>query len=121
MRKTATGLIALIGLAVSACGENSQTGVETEPTATEPSMDEMAMDDASGETATTEGNVVAIDQQAGTITIDHAPVPEVNWPAMTMAFEADEEMMSQVQEGDAVSFEFRITDSGSELVSIHRN
>ena len=65
---------------------------------------------------TGEGTVTAVD--AETITIDHGPIPEVNWPAMTMSFTADEAARRAVTEGDAVTFEFRKTDSGGEITSI---
>lgn len=63
-----------------------------------------------------EGTVTAVD--AETITIDHGPIPQVNWPAMTMSFSADKAARQKVSKGDAVKFEFRKTDSGGEITSI---
>jgi len=63
-----------------------------------------------------EGTVTAVNTE--TITIDHGPIPEVSWPAMTMSFTADEAARQTVAEGDAVTFEFRKTDSGGEITSI---
>ena len=34
------------------------------------------------------GVIKAIDATAGTLTIQHGPIPEVSWPAMTMTFQA---------------------------------
>lgn len=89
--------------------------------------DEMAMDSAdmpvmrsegNAQTGSAEGTVTAIDPEAGTITIEHGPVEAVDWPAMTMAFESNDMMRTQVAEGDDVTFQFRTTDAGGEIVSI---
>lgn len=71
--------------------------------------------------ASAEGTITAIDHEAGTITVDHGPVPAVEWPAMTMAFTADEPLRQQVEVGDEVSFEFQTTASGGEITSINPN
>ena len=39
---------------------------------------------------------------------------------MTMAFEADESERMKVKVGDEVTFDFRMTDSGSEITSIEK-
>jgi len=64
--------------------------------------------------------VTAIDDEAGTITIDHGPVEAVDWPVMTMAFEADESERMKVKVGDEVAFGFRMSDAGSEITSIEK-
>lgn len=51
------------------------------------------------------GLVTAIDKTAGKITLDHGPIPEANWPAMTMGFEAEPEMLDKIAVGDKVKFE----------------
>ena len=60
-----------------------------------PTRDDFAamLDDMFGAADSFEGRVVhgtvtAIDKAAGTITLDHGPIPEAKWPAMTMAFKA---------------------------------
>ena len=62
--------------------------------------------------------VTAIDAEAGTITVDHGPVPAIEWPAMTMAFEADEQLRSEVSVGEGIAFEFRTGSEGSVITSI---
>ncbi|WP_299309627.1 copper-binding protein [uncultured Croceicoccus sp.] len=109
-------------LALAAC----DNGNDSAETADMPMADEkMAMGGEdmpmmqSGESAEIgrgEGTVTAVDAEK--ITIDHGPIPEVNWPAMTMAFEADETAREAVAVGDAVTFAFRKTDSGGEITSI---
>ena len=106
-------------LALAAC--EGEEEVEMPMAAEEmPMAEDMSMMGAgaqTGQVASAEGTVTAIDEEAGTITIDHEPVPEVNWPAMTMPFGADEALRQQVSVGDEVTFEFRMTD-GNEITSI---
>jgi Cu(I)/Ag(I) efflux system protein CusF len=68
--------------------------------------------------ARAEGTVTAIDPEAGTITIKHGPIPAIDWPAMTMSFEADKQLRDQVGVGDAVAFEFTTGPQGSSITSI---
>jgi Cu(I)/Ag(I) efflux system membrane fusion protein len=45
--------------------------------------------------------------EAGSITLDHAPVPELKWPAMSMPFTlADPALARGLEPGQAVSFSF---------------
>jgi Cu(I)/Ag(I) efflux system membrane fusion protein len=45
--------------------------------------------------------------EAGSITLDHAPVPALKWPSMTMAFKlADPALARGLQPGQSVSFSF---------------
>lgn len=114
-------------LALAAC-DAGEEAAEMPMTSDEMPMGEnMPMDagempmtpsaDAS-QVASAEGTVTAIDGAEGTVTIDHGAVPAVNWPAMTMPFEADEALRDQIAVGDAVAFEFRTSDAGNEIVSI---
>lgn len=70
--------------------------------------------------ARAEGTVTAIDGAEGTVTINHGAVPAVNWPAMTMAFEAEKALRDQIAVGNAVTFEFRTSEAGNEIVSIRQ-
>ncbi|WP_244884887.1 copper-binding protein [Croceicoccus mobilis] len=70
------------------------------------------------QSASAQGTVTAIDAEAGTITVDHGPVPAIEWPAMTMAFEADEQLRSEVSVGEGIAFEFRTGSEGSVITSI---
>ena len=110
-------------LALAACsGEEEADVAETPMAAGEmPMAEDMPMMGAGAETgqmAEAEGTITAIDEEAGTITIDHEPVPAVDWPAMTMAFEADDALRQQVAVGDDVAFDFRTIEGGAELTSI---
>lgn len=67
------------------------------------------------------GDMVIVDDDAGTIAIDHGPAPQVEWPAMTMGFTADPAQRASVIEGDKVNFTFRKTEGRGEIVSLSRN
>lgn len=67
-----------------------------------------------------QGTVTAIDAEAGTITLDHGPVPAMEWPAMTMAFDATPEVRDEVAVGDTVTFEFEASDAGNQITSISK-
>lgn len=70
------------------------------------------------QTASAEGTVTAIDAEAGTITIAHGPVPAIDWPAMTMAFDANAQLREQVIVGDEIAFEFQTGAEGNVINSI---
>lgn len=127
MRTPTRLMIAIIPFALAACSEQS----EPDHTADMPMASQdmakngtMPMDgqmgEAMGQMANAQGTVTAIDDEAGTITIDHGPVEAVDWPAMTMAFEADESERMKVKVGDEVTFGFRMSDAGSEITSIEK-
>ena len=116
-------------LALAACDNAQET---SEPAGTMmadnmPDADSMPMSDdmpmmespAAGQAGSGEGSVTEIDEAGGKITIDHGPIAAVGWPAMTMAFSADDESMRKVAVGDRVTFEFRTTEGGGgELTAI---
>lgn len=104
-------------LALAGC-DGGEKAVETEDL---PMSNDMPMQRGEGgQTASADGTVTAVNAEAGTITIAHGPVAGVDWPAMTMAFQADETMRGGIAVGDEVSFEFRTSDAGSRLTSISK-
>jgi Cu(I)/Ag(I) efflux system membrane fusion protein len=56
----------------------------------------------------------------GTITMSHGPVPELQWPAMTMEFEAPADLAKGVKAGDPVAFEFTGHDGAYRITRIAR-
>lgn len=117
-------------LALAACGGQAD---DAEPTDTAMTSDmpmtegtamsgdmPMMQSGETGMTASAEGKVTKIDDTAGTITIAHGPVPEVEWPAMTMGFTADPAQRASVAKGDEVKFTFRKTEGGGEIVSLSK-
>jgi len=111
-------------LALAAC-DSGQDAAETEQNAMAegmPMADQTPMTQSgeTGQTASGEGTVTAVNADAGTITIDHGAIEAVDWPAMEMAFQADEAQRQSVTVGDEVAFEFRTTEGGGEITSISK-
>lgn len=52
------------------------------------------------------------------VTIDHAAIPEANWPAMTMTFKAAPELAKSVKAGDKVAFDVKLEGGGGEVMAI---
>ena len=56
--------------------------------------------------ASVRGKVTEIDLKAGRITLEHEPIPALNWPSMTMGFKVrDPKLISTLKANDAVEFE----------------
>ena len=67
---------------------------------------------AATKTATGTGTVTAVNAAGRKLTLDHGPMPEVNWPAMKMEFTvAGGVDLSKIKAGDKVRF--NMTSSGS--------
>ena len=122
-----TSLAAPLALAACDSGDNTEAMDEMPMADGQMADDQMSMDDGdmammgsdgAMQTASAEGTVTAIDADAGTITVDHGAVPEIEWPAMTMGFEADEQLRQDVAVGDAISFEFTTGEGGNTITSI---
>lgn len=117
-----------VPLALAACGDQSDDTdmTDTAMTADAPMAGDMPMSEdmpmmqseEDGAEASAEGTVTKIDEEAGTITIDHGPVPEVEWPAMTMGFAADDAQRASIAAGDDVNFTFEKTAAGGTILSI---
>lgn len=122
-----TRLIAMLAapLALAACssGDKANQTAETPTAQNTPMSSSMPMASGApmqGKAAGGEGTVTAVDQAAGTISIQHGAIPAVNWPAMTMAFQANDAQRSKVAVGDKVMFDFHTTATGGELTRIDR-
>lgn len=110
-------------LMLTACGKQAETDTAaTDKPATaevSDSMSGMAMS-ADAKMAKSTGTVTAIDKATGKITLAHAPIPEVSWPAMTMAFTAKSELLDSVAVGDKVAFDVTIAGSAGEVTAISK-
>jgi len=63
------------------------------------------------------GVVVKVDRAKATVTINHDPIPSLDWPRMTMPFRLEENALAdQVKEGDVV--EFFLEKSGSDYIIV---
>jgi len=106
---------------LSACGQKAETTATEQPTATNAAADvgNMAMP-AEAKMAKSTGTVTAIDKAAGKITLNHGPIPEVGWPAMTMTFAAKSEVLDSVAVGDKVAFDVTIAGNAGEVTAISK-
>jgi Cu/Ag efflux protein CusF len=125
----AIAALALAG-SLAACSKNEATTVEASaPPATPaaapaaapapPKSDMSKMDMSSGaKMAKGAGTVTAV--AVNSVTVDHGPIPEVNWPAMTMTFKASPDLARQVKAGDKVAFELKLQDGAGEITAIQK-
>lgn len=120
--------LSLIGLAGTVAACSPKTGEQAASASAEAPMSAMeGMHDMSGmamqgdaKTGTGVGTVTAIDTAAGTLTIDHEPIPAVGWPAMTMAFKANPpSLLESVKVGQKITFAVSVKGSEAEISSIH--
>ena len=118
----ALGLAAL----TAACGKKAEAPVAAETNQAAPAaamsgdMGNMAMAPVAPILAKGHGTVTAIDKTAGTITLDHGPIPEAKWPAMTMAFKAAPAITDAAKVGDKVDFDLTLTGNAGEVTAIHK-
>jgi Cu(I)/Ag(I) efflux system protein CusF len=125
MKRIALTLVAVgVTGALAAC---SQTEATTEtaaapapaPAAPASDMRGMAMG-ADEKIAKGSGAVTAVDATAGVVTIDHGPIPEANWPAMTMGFKAPADIARQLKAGDKIDFDLKIKDGAGEITAVRK-
>jgi len=117
--------LAALGLTVllAACGEKAASNATAPANATDGAnamsgdMGNMAMPTGEKMGKGT-GTVTAIDKVAGKITLDHGPIPEVGWPAMTMAFKAKPALLDSVAVGDKVTFDLTLRGNAGEVTAI---
>lgn len=64
------------------------------------------------------GTVTALDPAASKVTIDHGPVPELQWPAMNMGFGATPAQVAQLQLGQRVAFDFEMAGNQATITRI---
>ncbi|HAS6093138.1 TPA: efflux RND transporter periplasmic adaptor subunit [Vibrio vulnificus] len=69
--------------------------------------------EAAAETAWAKGEITDLMADHGMLTINHQPVPEWNWPGMTMNFNAAQGVdLTGLAKGQAIEFEMQKTDDG---------
>lgn len=81
-------------------------------------MPGMAMPAAAAAGAQGAGVVKKIDAKAGSVTLQHGPIPALSWPAMTMAFKADPALLQTVKVGQQVTFTVKTGGAAPEIVAI---
>lgn len=107
-------------LALAACGQKTEPEPATSTPATSSEMSAMPM--AAAEVTELSGSgtgaITAVDAAAGTVTIDHGPIPGVKWPAMTMAFTASPAVLQKAKVGDQVQFNVTVKGPSAEVTDI---
>ena len=71
-----------------------------------PGMNDMKMNDTKkATTANATGTITAVNPANHKVTFDHAPIPAINWPAMTMEFAVAPSVdLAKLKTGDKVNF-----------------
>ncbi|HEY0647922.1 copper-binding protein [Phenylobacterium sp.] len=113
--------LAALGAATSlaACSKKEAATKEAAAPPAAPASDMAAMAMAAeAKMAKGTGTVTAVG--ADSVTVDHAAIPEANWPAMTMAFKASPEIAKSVMAGDKVAFDLKVQGGGGEIIAIRK-
>lgn len=120
MKKLMILIAMALPLAMTACGKKAE---QPAPVATQ-AMDKQAMDamaaPAAPKTGSGEGKVISVNASTGAITIEHGPIKQIDWPAMTMGFTAKPELLKGIAAGDKVAFEIKGSGENYEVVSIRK-
>ena len=64
------------------------------------------------------GVIKAIDEKAGSLVLQHGPIPAVSWPAMTMTFKAKPVLLKGLKAGQTVDFDCDVTGMSAEVTAI---
>jgi Cu(I)/Ag(I) efflux system protein CusF len=65
------------------------------------------------------GVIRAIDARAGTLTIQHGPIPGVGWPAMTMTFTAKPAaLLKGLKVGETVDFDASVRGMAADVTAV---
>ena len=118
--KRSTPFLAVL-LALAGCGDSpSEPDATATPadSATAP-MGEMDAG-ATPIQARSAGTITALDKEAGKVTLDHEAIPEAEWPAMTMGFDADPALLGDLEVGDRVAFDIEIAGSSGKVTAISK-
>jgi Cu(I)/Ag(I) efflux system protein CusF len=108
--------------ALAACGQKPEAATATPPPAAPAASADagMAGMNMSAEPTMAKGTGTVTAVTADSVTIDHQPIPEAGWPAMTMGFKASPQLAKSVKPGDKVSFDLQLKDGGGEITAISK-
>ncbi|WP_082730619.1 MULTISPECIES: copper-binding protein [Sphingomonas] len=106
-------LAVALPLVIAGCGKPA-------PQAPGPDNGSMAGMNMSSEAKSSHGSgtVTKIDADSGEVTLQHGPVTELGWPAMTMTFSGKPGTMDGLKVGDKVDFAFDWDGKTGRLTSI---
>ena len=121
--KRSTPILAAL-LALAGCGDGqSEPDATATPTGdATATMGEMGEPGASATPirAKSTGTITALDKDAGRVTLNHEAIPEAEWPAMTMGFDADPTLLGDLNVGDRVAFDVEIAGSSGRVTAISK-
>lgn len=66
------------------------------------------------------GVIKALDAKAGSVTLQHGPIPAVSWPAMTMTFKAKPALLKGLKVGQTVDFDCDVNGMSATVTAIQR-
>ncbi len=64
------------------------------------------------------GVIKALDLQAGSVTLQHGPIPAVSWPAMTMTFKAKPALLKGLKVGQTIDFDCDVMGMSAEVTAV---
>lgn len=114
--KTLVSIALLVTLSVSIAGCDNNAAAPKADVSADP-MGEMAVP-AEAVMANGTGTVATIDAAAGRITLNHDPIAELEWPAMTMGFSVEADKLEGIAVGDVVSFDLQWDGRAGKVTSI---
>ena len=124
--KIAIALLPLVLLAGCSAPDSSAPATpapavtEPAPPAPAPAAPAVESSATATATATATGVVESVDAAAKTVTINHEAVDSLEWPAMTMTFQAPDIDLGAIKAGDKVSFEVTAVGMDGTVTSIRR-
>jgi Cu(I)/Ag(I) efflux system protein CusF len=124
-----TAVVALsLAAATTACGNKPASTASADIVQGEPASPAVAKrltDNAVKASAhgraiivTSHGIVIATDERAGTITLDHGPIPQVGWQAGKTIFRADPAVVDLVMAGEDMDFTARAVGTTGVITAI---
>jgi Cu(I)/Ag(I) efflux system protein CusF len=66
------------------------------------------------------GVIKALDPKAGSITLQHGPIPAVSWPAMTMTFKAKPALLKGLKVGQTIGFDADVDGMAATVTAVRK-